>query len=93
MQQRCNEHRVSPRWEAQAGEASKSLPRVHIMVRLPFGPPYCSGTQSCISPSRRTAFHDFPSGTVGLSISAAIGAHVLGDHPADAVADSRLPSS
>ena len=41
----------SPAIEPQAGEWREISSRaMHIKVRLPSGPPYFSGTQSCIRP-------------------------------------------
>src|SRR6185437_9427322 len=69
---------LRPAMEAQAGETFEISSRaMHIMVRLPFGPPYCSGTQSCISPISPNSFTSSVGKRSVSSISAAIGATCL----------------
>src|SRR3954447_1652496 len=64
--------------DAQAGENLEISSRaMQAMVRLPLGPPYCSGTQSCISPMSPNSFTSSRGKRSVSSISAAIGATCL----------------
>ena len=82
---------LRPAIEAQAGETFEISSRaMHIMVRLPFGPPYCSGTQSCISPISPNSFTSSSREAVGLVDLGSDRRHVPGDHPADVVAEGGL---
>jgi len=64
-----------PASEPQAGDTREISSRaMHISVRLPLGPPYCSGTHSCISPISPMIGSSSSGKRSVSSISAAIGA-------------------
>jgi len=69
---------LRPAIEAQAGETFDISSRaMQTMVRLPFGPPYCSGTQSCMRPISPNSLTISVGNRSVTSISAAIGATCL----------------
>ena len=69
---------LRPAIEAQAGETFDISSRaMQTIVILPFGPPYCSGTHSCISPISPNSLTSSIGKRSVSSISAAIGATCL----------------
>ena len=64
-----------PASEPQAGETREISSRaMHISVRLPLGPPYCSGTHNCMRPMSPKIGSSSSGKRSVSSISAAIGA-------------------
>src|SRR5258707_3409597 len=69
---------LRPAIDEHAGETLAISSRaMQTIVRLPFGPPFCSGTQSCISPISPNSFTISVGKRSVSSISAAIGATCL----------------
>src|SRR5882724_1876453 len=69
---------LRPAIDEQAGETLAISSRaMQTIVRLPFGPPYCSGTHSCISPISPNSLTISRGKRSVSSISAAIGATCL----------------
>ena len=82
---------LRPAIEAQAGETLDISSRaMHTIVRLPFGPPYCSGTQSCISPISPNSLTSSSRKAIGLVDFGGDRRDVPGDHFPDAVAEGGL---